>query len=175
MAHTARDIAKAFINKTDLNAIKNGEGLSPLKLQKLLFFAQEEHLHRLHTHLFEEEIEAREQGPLVKEVWNAYRHYGNSPITEVYDPVILEEEARRSVDIVWEHYGEFEEWFLHEVTQSYDIWHDLFFDGSKQEKIIHKEQIKAYKEKIEEAKKKAEEDAHQRMDAFFELHDVEEL
>lgn len=167
---TALLLAKAFLNKS----VCDGRGITLDKLQKLLFFAQEEHLHRCRTPLFEDVIEASLKGPVITEVTSSFAHYGSEIISEVHETVHLDAEAQHTVAIVWEHYGVLDEWFLAEVMSSYTLQYLSSASEISTQNVIHKKDIRAFKLKIEAAKREAEERAHQKMDAFFDLHDIEE-
>lgn len=72
----ALEIASAFIvnNRSDA-------GLTNLKLNKLLYFAQVESLRRRGVVLFEDAIEAWQYGPVVPAVYRAFKLFGSSTIT----------------------------------------------------------------------------------------------
>lgn len=71
----AVDVAKYFIT---INGQKNsddeGNNLSKLKLQKLLYYAQGYYLALYNEALFDEEIRAWEHGPVVKEVYDHFKN-----------------------------------------------------------------------------------------------------
>ena len=80
MAHPAKAIANYFIA-----AFKNfkGEFLSPMKLQKLVYFAQGWHLGLNSTRIAEESIEAWPWGPVVPCLYHEFKHFGNGSITQL--------------------------------------------------------------------------------------------
>ena len=53
-----------------------GDLMTNLRLQKLLYFAQGWHLARFGRPLFDASIEAWPYGPVVPEVYRAYKEYG---------------------------------------------------------------------------------------------------
>ena len=61
---------------------QNISDISPMKLQKLLYFAHAWHLALFDCPLFREGIEAWEWGPVVPKIYSAFRKFGNSPIEE---------------------------------------------------------------------------------------------
>lgn len=70
MATTAQDIADWFLTSIDREA---GDALTPLKLQKLVYYAQAWSLALRNKALFRDEIEAWTHGPVVRSLWNKYR------------------------------------------------------------------------------------------------------
>ena len=62
------------------NQYDDGDPISPLKLQKLLYYCQGIHLAAYDCPLFDEDIEAWEHGPVVVSIWYKYREYGNRAI-----------------------------------------------------------------------------------------------
>ena len=65
----------------------DGDPISPLKLQKLLYYCQGFNLGAYDQPLFKENIEAWEHGPVVVSVWRAYRKYGSRAIA-VPEPLV---------------------------------------------------------------------------------------
>ena len=70
------DVATWFLCNQDETT---GEAISPLKLQKLCYYAQALHLARHGTPLFREDIEAWEHGPVVRSLWEQTK-YSSEPI-----------------------------------------------------------------------------------------------
>ena len=71
---TALDVARFFLASNPENSINN------LKLQKLVSYAQAVALAYLGQPLFPENIQMWDKGPVVPEVYDAYREYDNKPI-----------------------------------------------------------------------------------------------
>lgn len=87
--YSALDIATWFIYKTNAEIKENQangdihevyEGLTHLKLQKLLYYAQGVCLSVLNTPLFYDEIQAWEHGPVIKSVFDKFCNKGRSEI-----------------------------------------------------------------------------------------------
>lgn len=95
--YSAADIAKWFLaynnaNKrttcSDDDEFELYEGISHLKLQKLLFYAQGIHLALNNGKpLFNEKIHAWQHGPVIPEIYNQYRKYGREYIPYTHDEV----------------------------------------------------------------------------------------
>lgn len=120
----AQKIANAFLNKVPIEAVENGEGLHKIKLQKLLFFAQEEYLFRYEEPLFEEKIEAWQHGPVVREIWNEYANLPYYIIKNIPQKENIPQKAQEVIDFIWLKYGEKDSWYLSNLTHSYQIWED---------------------------------------------------
>ncbi len=76
---TAKDIAKylLYLSKEDN---LNVTDVTNLKIQKLLYFGYGHYLALYGTPLFSEKIEAWKYGPVVRERYDKYKKYGDSPI-----------------------------------------------------------------------------------------------
>ena len=83
---TAREIANWFILKNRIEAGDCRENyLTPMALQKLLYFAQGYYLGCYNRPLFRDSIEAWKHGPVVRSVYNAYSQFGGCGIDIVPD------------------------------------------------------------------------------------------
>jgi len=95
-----REIAKYFL----LRASKDGDLISPLKMQKLVYFAYALYLVRAKgkKKLFEESIEAWPAGPVIPSLYRELKKYGSMPINPAIYVDIAEEDfaTRYSKEIV---------------------------------------------------------------------------
>ncbi|MDR1879307.1 MAG: DUF4065 domain-containing protein [Tannerellaceae bacterium] len=73
----ANQISDYVISLTQNNIEEN---LTNLKLQKILYYLQGYYLAIYNEKLFDDEIESWRYGPVVSEVYHAYKSYGNYPI-----------------------------------------------------------------------------------------------
>lgn len=78
MPLNALAIANAFIDE----AKKHNATISPMKLQKLIFFAHGWYLALFDEPLLDEMVEAWEYGPVIPSVYHEFKKFGNNPITE---------------------------------------------------------------------------------------------
>jgi uncharacterized phage-associated protein len=78
MPYDARAIANFFI---DL-AQESGEPLSPMKLQRLVYFANGWNLAIRGSSLIDEPVEAWSFGPIIRSLYEEFKKYGEEPITE---------------------------------------------------------------------------------------------
>ncbi|MBE9237290.1 SocA family protein [Anabaena aphanizomenioides LEGE 00250] len=115
------DVAKYFLAQTNEEA---GDLMSNLKLQKLLYYAQGFHLALYDEPLFPESIEAWTYGPVVPEVYRAYKKYdsGAIPIPEDIDFSQYEQQSRELLDEVYSVYGQFSAWKLLSLIHEEEPW-----------------------------------------------------
>lgn len=78
MAYKVIDIANQLLIKAYMEG--DGELMTNLKLQKMLYYQQGFHLAYFGTPLFEEEIESWMYGPVVSSVYNHYKVNGRNGI-----------------------------------------------------------------------------------------------
>lgn len=118
---TASDVAKYFLT---LSQPDEGDYVSNLKLQKLVYYAQGFHLALHGRPLFPDRIEAWEHGPVVPDLYHAYKGHGAEgiPIPVGFDPERLTGEQRSLLDEVWNVYGQFSAWKLRNMTHEEPPW-----------------------------------------------------
>ncbi len=104
-------------------ANRSGMSINNKKLQKLVYYAQAWHLVLCNDSLFEDQIEAWVNGPVVKDLWSQYNvHYtGPIPAAQVMEPS-LTPEVKRVLDEVWQVYGKFDADYLVELVHSESPW-----------------------------------------------------
>lgn len=91
MAYSAIAVANAFIEKA---AGKGLTDLSPMKLQKLVFFAQSWSLKLLERPLVEDFFAKWQYGPVVPQLYHAVKDYGNSHISSLVSTLEFTEDGR---------------------------------------------------------------------------------
>jgi uncharacterized phage-associated protein len=77
MAYDAKAVANYIL---DLATV-DGEAVSPMKLQKLIYYAHGWHLALTGEPLITDEIEAWGYGPVVPSIYRDFKSFGNEPIT----------------------------------------------------------------------------------------------
>ncbi len=149
---------KAVVNRFLDLGDRDGIGISPMKLQKLLYYAHGWHLALTNEPLLGDRVEAWRYGPVVAEVYHMFKGFGNSPIRGVRakrpvyaenrlgfeTPEIPQEanEARKVVDRVWDVYKTLSAAQLSNMTHGEGTpWSGAKAAGSR---IIEDEDIKAY-------------------------------
>ena len=75
--YSAKAIANAFLDI----AARERKSLTPLKLQKLVYFAHGWYLGLFGEPLIDEQVEAWRYGPVIRSVYDEFKTFGNSPIT----------------------------------------------------------------------------------------------
>lgn len=123
--NNAKAVAAYLIRKAnamgDGNAELSGNNdLTNLKLQKLLYFAQLEHLKKIGEPLFGDKIEAWQYGPVVKNVYDWLKGCGAYVITELdvdlSEADELDDKTRIFLDEFWTRYQGRSAWSLVEDT-----------------------------------------------------------
>lgn len=75
----AIDVANFFITVGNYNV---GNEMTNARINKLLYFAQGRHLADYNEPLFDEQIEAWKYGPIIKNVYDSFKHYGKNIIVD---------------------------------------------------------------------------------------------
>ncbi|MGE5343707.1 MAG: Panacea domain-containing protein [Candidatus Omnitrophota bacterium] len=110
---SARDVAAYILNK-------RGE-MTTMKLQKLLYYCQAWSLVWDESPLFEEQIEAWANGPVVREIYNEHRtQFKIASING--DPSTLSNIQRETIDSVLNYYGDKPSQWLSDLTHMEDPW-----------------------------------------------------
>jgi len=115
------DVASYILSKADLD---EGDGITHLKLQKLVYYAQGFSVVLLGRPLFPETIEAWTHGPVVPELYNKYRHFGPNVISQTQGgtPDNLTTEEKTLIDDVFSVYGEYSASKLRNLTHNETPW-----------------------------------------------------
>ena len=96
--------------------------LTPLKLQKLVYYAQAWHVALKGKPLFEDKIEAWIHGPVVRAVYTRFKKYSWKPIDcELKDPS-LPARVEKFLQEVFSVYGSYSAWDLERMTHQEDPW-----------------------------------------------------
>lgn len=140
------DAAKLLIGLAETRAnASQGDPMTNLRLQKLLYFAQGWHLARHDRPLFEEEMQAWKLGPVVPEVYEAYRAYGNGGLHSAVpkEDVFLPEEFETLLD-VYSQYSDFSTSKLVDMTHEANTPWQIAFSSGGVGSIIQKNAVKEY-------------------------------
>ena len=76
MAYNSKAVANYFLELGDWD----GESISPMKIQKLVYYAHGWHLGVTDEPLIDEQIECWPYGPVVDSLFHQFKHYGSGPI-----------------------------------------------------------------------------------------------
>ncbi|MEQ9867412.1 Panacea domain-containing protein [Pectobacterium aroidearum] len=145
MGYSAIAVANAFIERAKHYGIND---LSPMKLQKLVYFAHAWHLALTGKPLIDEPVCAWRYGPVVPSVYNAFRGYGSGHIPTpavAYEysqgvpfpiiPTVNDKESAHLIDAVMNTYGNQSAIFLSNLThQTGSAW-DVTKDDHRQGQI----------------------------------------
>lgn len=159
------DIINHFINlrkptkkiQSCINYIlKEMKEITPLALQKMLYFSQGIHLALYDRELFSDDCEAWVHGPVYPEVYHIYKQYGFNPIEDQFNffedkDIDLTENEKEVLDLVIQSFGIYNGKILEEITHKEEPWINArngiqSIDYSNE--IISKESIKKYYKKL---------------------------
>lgn len=123
-------VSNNILNLANIDKIS----VTPMKLQKLLYFLYRDYLQKTKKPLFSERFEAWKYGPVISSVYAEFSHYKDKPIKEFYKDseghsYKLNEEKNRA-------FGE----VLYSVWDKYK-----FYDGIALSKITHQKGTAWYK------------------------------
>lgn len=144
----AMTVAKWFVERANRELVDEGvsEGVTNLKLQKLLYFAQAASLSLKNTPIFSDKIEAWKFGPVIPSVYNELRSNGSNPIKEISASGELTLEAKEILEDVWNIYGKYAAHELVSITHSHLPWKEVYFstpEGRRHSEITQ-ESMKSY-------------------------------
>ncbi len=142
----AMSVAKWFVDRANNDFVDEGgvaEGLTNLKLQKLLYFAQAVSLSMKDKPIFEEKIEAWKFGPVVPDVYHALKGFNNQPIDISAETQEIDSEAKALLENVWSVYGKFSAHELVNITHNHLPWRKVYESGGMNKEIT-KESLKEY-------------------------------
>lgn len=158
--YSALDIATWFIYKTNAEMKENQavndtyevyEGLTHLKLQKLLYYAQGINLSLNNSVLFNEQIEAWGHGPVIKTVFDNFSDKGRNEITvedapssvEIIRKIEADTSIREALNITYDNFAIYTAWQLRNMThEKGSPWYQTYVPGKN--KKIPIDLIKTY-------------------------------
>jgi len=104
MAYSSLDVASYFIVRAKEAGAKD---LSPMKLQKLLYFAHGWYLAVNDAPLLTDRIQAWQFGPVIDTLYHETKRYGNDhidqPLTRAWEEI--DEETNQFLDSIWDTYS----------------------------------------------------------------------
>ena len=130
--YKARNVADYFIFlASQENQEGEREGITNLKLQKILYFAQAYYLSRLNKPLFTEKLMAWKYGPVVPGVYHKFKKYTNRPMILKEDKSTLRKEDKEILKKVWEAFGGYSAGRLVSIVHSHAPWKEANISRSK--------------------------------------------
>lgn len=145
------DVEKFFIIKgQDLEDDENLK-VSPLKLQKLMYYAQGWTIAYTNHNLFDNDFEAWKHGPVIPQVYHKYKTFGYNRIPNEFNISIedlnLKQIQFKILEWVWDKYSKYEAKFLEDLTHMEYPWRltrgDLPSDANC-DWVIEKEKIEEF-------------------------------
>lgn len=164
MLHSPKSIANFFL---DL-AKASGESISPMKLQKLVYYAHGWYAGYTGQPLINEAVEAWQYGPVIPSLYHEFKQFGSTGISckaTEFDGVTLREvpppqdpTIQAYLQNVWSSYGRFTGIKLSELTHSADgpwdqTWKES--EGMRGVDIPFDRIAEHFKAAVETAKQKA--------------------
>lgn len=141
----ALDVSSYFIALADETPESD---LTNLKLQKLLYYAQGKYLASCSKPLFSDKVEAWKFGPVVADVYHAFKSCGQFPITAFdieYRSTELGDEQKAFVKDIWEKIGEkYSGFFLVQTTHKKGTPWDKYFNERERNIEIPQTELKKY-------------------------------
>lgn len=125
MSYPVLDIANKIIANTDAS---QGEIISNLKLQKMLYYMQGFFIAVFDKKLFENELEAWQYGPVVKEMYYYFKDFGSGAISlkDNTEILTLSNEENELFNEVMTEYGQFSAIKLMNMTHEELPWRKIF-------------------------------------------------
>ncbi|MEG2273229.1 MAG: DUF4065 domain-containing protein [Acinetobacter sp.] len=157
MAYSAIAVANAFIERAKKQNITD---LTPMKLQKLVFFAHAWSLAASNNPLIKDKVLAWRYGPVIESVYHEFKSYGSNNITKPGTELIWSDDpddivkakfsapmipksddyANSIIDVVLDVYGDKSAVFLsnltHEKGSAWDVTKEHHHDGSSKGYVI---------------------------------------
>lgn len=127
--YDVKEIADWFLAYNDFMKTNQGaDGISNLKLQKLLYYAQSAFLALKDKPLFSNDIIAWNHGPVVEEIYHKYKKYGSNDIDE-FSAVKIDAETEKVLTEVYNVFGEYSAWGLRNLTHTETPWRNTSRNG----------------------------------------------
>jgi uncharacterized phage-associated protein len=102
--------------------LKKKETMTTMKLQKLIYYSQAWSLVWDEKPLFEENIEAWANGPVVRELFDYHRGMYEISEMPIGNPRLLDQNQQETVDAVLEYYGDRSAQWLIDLSHMEDPW-----------------------------------------------------
>ena len=143
-AYSASTVAKYLIYLASQKLVGDSqerEGITNLKLQKVLYFTQAYYLSKQNKPLFSDEIEAWEYGPVIPKVYKRYKENKSNPIINDEDKSSLSDKDKDVVKKVWDIFSGYSAGRLVDITHAHTPWKEAH---KTKEKIISNKVLKEY-------------------------------
>jgi len=130
-------------------ALEEHIDVTPMKLQKLLYFVSCEYIKKTNTPLFREEFEVWKYGPVLPSVYSVFSSYGKEPILSYAKDakgisyIVDEDEApalKASIETIWQTFKNWNAVALSQITHREGSAWSYFYD--RYENTIKSEMMK---------------------------------
>jgi len=142
--YPAMTIARWFIAW----AQADGEELSNMKLQKLLYYAQGHYLARHHAPLFAEPMQAWSHGPVVPKVYRAFSNFGSATIeleaSDSFRWSDVDAATSEFLSMVWNTYGGYSAGRLRNMTHDEPPWRNSWRGDDERDVEISQADMEKY-------------------------------
>lgn len=117
------DVANYFISRS-INDIHNHFKITPLKLQKLMYFSEGwNSVYSDERLIGDGEFQAWVHGPVIPEAYKAFKSYGYGEIDSLYsDRMELNETELSVLDTIWQTYGTMDAKRLEDLSHQEQPW-----------------------------------------------------
>ena len=132
---------------------RKAEEVTPLALQKMLYYIQGLYMVLFGVELFSEECEAWAHGPVFKDVYEVFKSFKYNPIDDTRFSMLqnrfneLSDNEKKVIDLVVESFGIYSGKVLEQITHGESPWMDArknCLPGEPSNDVISKEAIKEY-------------------------------
>ena len=120
--YSAEQIAQWFIERDGKNKFNYGDGITNLKLEKLLYYAQGIYLAKKNKPLFDDKTIAWEHGPVVNKIYQKYKKYGSNKIQNMDQSIKIDADTETILNEVYEKYAQYSAWKLSDMTHHEEPW-----------------------------------------------------
>jgi len=128
------EISKYLLAKINIERFEDiGDGISNLKIQKLLFYAQKTYVSVYGKGFFNDDIEAWRYGPVVPQAYHYFKKYNSYNIDIVNEREFITNKEPLAfddlliVDFVWDKYAKYSAGALVDITHTDKAWRDNYF------------------------------------------------
>ena len=149
LMHPSKDVAEYFLNKAEGR-------LTPLQLQKLVYFSHGWSLALREKALITEGVEAWRFGPVIRPLYNDFKKFGSGEVREFNHRAIhiFDQEERVMMDTIWDIYGNLNGLQMSRLTHMDEtpwtrVWEDPVNPKDGSAKIDNKLIQEYYKSKLE--------------------------
>jgi uncharacterized phage-associated protein len=167
MPYSAKSIANFFLELARVE----GSPVTPMKLQKLVYYAHGWYSGHTEKPLIDETVEAWQYGPVIESLYHEFKTYGAKPIETLATELNIdelqvkpvsppsEEPIRKFLKSVWNSYSKFTGLALSEMTHASGSPWDITWKsggGIKGKDIPQELIVSHFKEAVVKAKAKAD-------------------